>query len=1429
MSDQTTVAPQEKRSPVFRGSLVRTVVLTFISIALIPAAIIGFASYFRYQTSLTDSLTSQMSSYAVEYARQMDQLSSSDRAFINKISNAADITSSIKSTEYGLFTPEDDITRNQIREYLVEQVDANQSSGITEITIASARNGQVLVSSNADREGTLLSSDQYLQSLYGTTDSILTFNPGGLFPNKLMLVSTVTMQRNTELDPITVFVFSSPPALTTMLSNPVETYNAAHVFFVTTDNQVVSISPVSGKPVSVTVADEEKTKLDSYAVNSGTGAEYTYRSFTGVRVFSYVKPLSGVKSYYYIEIPQLFVNNPLLTFRNFVLILLAGTLIVSGILAFFVARAIAVPLVDLTGKARLFAGGDFSQKAEIKRRDEIGLLALSFNYMVDQLSTLYQSLEAKVAERTKQLQTATEIGQEAIASTRSSEIMQKVVKAVVERFEVLYAAIYNVDDRKKTITLAEDHSSLDEGLPPRGLQIPMDESSFIGWVAVNDQARISQDLSAEKFKLSEGLHLPSSLSEIAIPIKIADRLIGILNIQSDRLSGFDIESVPTYAALANQIANGLRNIELLETTQTNLQETAVLYQTSREISRSKNDDEVLSQLGSVFANSTYVSFALDLVGENAVIRSITDAEATPSDKSLSGVLIPFADAINLLSAEGTQVITNFQLLNEFSQLAPYFGRRGCSSMAVIPIFESNRLLHALAIGTRDESPITLEQMGPYESFAESLGVTLERIHLANELGKRENEFSMIDSVSTSSLEDLSIFEFCEKLHEMIRNSYGENLGFSLAVNDELHGQINIPYFKDSELVTIENYDYTSDLLSKLVQQKEKQNIPDALALGQYAVDSPAFQRPARSWLGYPMLIGGSSVGAVAFFDPDNAGVFSEEFEKVSALIATQITLAISDRLLQARLQDTISLYEKEQFLLDSLLQNTPDRIFVKNTNNEFVKVSKSMADFLGNPNSQDLIGKEDDFHFIQEDEELNANIDSEVITTQIPVSKKAETWTNRFGTSETMITDKIPLRKKNGEVLGLLNISKNITEQIKIEQLAKHRADQLQTASEIAKESTAGSLDIQVTLAKLVELIRSRFGFYHASIFLIDPLGKDAILRESTGEAGAQMKNAGHKLSVGSTSIVGQATGKGAPVVIGDVTREENYFANPLLPDTRSELAIPLKIGDRVLGALDVQSTTLDAFSQEDINILQVLADQIAVAIQNADLYTHTNQNLSRYRLLHQITAANVQSISVDDAIHNAVDTLHQALPDAKITYFTIDEKNQLLVRASSGYTIPEQANRRIMLGQGVVGQVARDRKPMRVDDSQADNSYRPLAVDTNSILAVPVVFADQLMGVLNIESTTLALFDESDQEFVTTVSDNMASIISNIRLLDQVREQVDRQQKLFEISNKIRRSVDIETIMQTSVTEICAAMNIPKATIRITPVTIEEGTKEEG
>jgi GAF domain-containing protein/HAMP domain-containing protein len=1427
MSEQTTVSVPQERAPVFRGSLVRTVVLLLMFIAVIPAAIIGGASYIRYRASLVTSLDSQLSSFGTNYALQIDQIAASNQTFISSIASSEILSENLTPLTNGFLDPDYDNARITIDAYLANQVRNASSSGLLEVNLVGA-NGYVLTSSNGQRIGVLYSKDDFVKSLYNTQKTVLSFNPGGMFPNKLVTVTTSILVPGNDIKPITIIAISNSPTLSAILQNPVSIYNAAHVFYVTSDHAVVSLSPVMGTAVSVKVSEAELTKLNGYISQSGYGKNFTYKSFTGVDVYSYIKPLNSIDSYYVIEVPQLLILNQLGTFQNFILLLIGATLLLSGLIAFIGARQVATPLVQLSGQARLFAGGDFSQKAKITRRDEIGLLAYSFNYMVEQLSTLYQNLESKVADRTKQLQIATEIGQDAVAATRTSDILHRVVQAVVEKFEVPYASVYLVDTARKLITLAEDHAKTEVGLPTRGLQLPLDNASLVGWVANNDQARVSQDIGAERPRLSALTHLPTSRSEIAVPIKIADRLIGVLNIQSDSVNGFDFETVPTYSTLANQIATGLRNIELLESTQVSMQESALLYKAGRDISQAHNDDEVKAGVTSLLTQTAYAGILLDIKNNSVVIVNVSDAQSTTSDKSLIGITIPFAEAIERLKVEGTIVINNFQMLSEFSQLTPYFGRRGCSSVALVPIYEGKDLLHLLALGSRDENSLTLPQVQQYSSLAESIGVTLERAHLIEKLDLKEKEFTTFEEITAISLTNANVLDLCTSLHDKLKALYGDEIGLCVALNDENKKQVNLPYFNDQELVTVDPYDYTNDLVSELVQHPEMQHFPDAYAAGRYAVDSPLIQRPVKSWAGYPMTIGGKVIGAIAMFDPNQADIFDDEFKKISSLIASQITLAISDQLVQSELLNTQTKFEREQFMLDSLLENIPDRIFFKGNNNDFLRVSKSLASFLGVTDKKDLVGKVDDYHYVLEDEQSNANVDGEVISTLTPIVDKNETWTNRFGASESLVTNKIPLRTKEGDVLGLLNISRNVTEQLKVEQLAKHRADQLQTASEIAKESTAGSMDVQVTLARLVELIRSRFGFYHASIFLIDPLGKNAILRESTGEAGAQMKSAGHKLAVGSPSIVGQATSKGTPVVIADVTAEDNYFANPLLPDTRSELAIPLKIGERVLGALDVQSRTTDAFSQEDINILQVLADQIAVAIQNADLYTHTSQNLSRYRLLHQITSVNVQTLAVDDSIHNTIEILHQAMPEERVTYFSITENNFLTAQASAGYPTPDLTTRRIQVGQGVIGTVARDRVPARVDDAQLDRSYRPLGYDTNSILAIPVTFANQLLGVINIESTTLAKFDDSDQEFVTTLADNTASIISNIRLIDQVREQVDRQQKLFEITNKIRRSVDIETIMQTSITEICSAMNIPRATIHISAVSTDETNKEK-
>ncbi len=191
----------------------------------------------------------------------------------------------------------------------------------------------------------------------------------------------------------------------------------------------------------------------------------------------------------------------------------------------------------------------------------------------------------------------------------------------------------------------------------------------------------------------------------------------------------------------------------------------------------------------------------------------------------------------------------------------------------------------------------------------------------------------------------------------------------------------------------------------------------------------------------------------------------------------------------------------------------------------------------------------------------------------------------------------------------------------------RRRAEQLQTAAEIARD-TSGTLELDQLLANVVNLVRDRFGFYHSSIFLLDEERKFAVVRESTGKAGEEMKRSGHKLAVGSRSIIGYVTQQGEPLVINDVTQSEIHRLNPLLPATKSELGIPLKIGDMVIGALDVQSTQVNAFSPDDISILQLLADQIAVAINNAQAYEISQQAVEEMRKADQLKSQFLANMS---------------------------------------------------------------------------------------------------------------------------------------------------------------------------------------------------------
>jgi GAF domain-containing protein len=389
-------------------------------------------------------------------------------------------------------------------------------------------------------------------------------------------------------------------------------------------------------------------------------------------------------------------------------------------------------------------------------------------------------------------------------------------------------------------------------------------------------------------------------------------------------------------------------------------------------------------------------------------------------------------------------------------------------------------------------------------------------------------------------------------------------------------------------------------------------------------------------------------------------------------------------------------------------------------------------------------------------------------------------------------------------------------------QETRKRTVQLQTASEIARD-ISGSLDVGELLAKAVSLIRERFHYYHAGVFLLDANGEYAVIREATGDAGLQMKVGGHKLKVGSNSIVGYVTSRGEPLVVNDTNHEATYYANPLLPDTRSEVAIPLKVGERILGALDVQSNEPFSFAEEDITVLRILADQMAIAVITSELFAETQEHLSQHRLLHHVTTAAASGTTLEEALHGAAQGLQVTLGGDRVAILLANrEKEVLEVKAVAGYS-EEVKQIRIKYGEGITGWVATHQRPLRVDDVTKDSRYVQVGGNVRSELAIPMVYRGELLGVLNVESDQVGAHSENDEELLGTLGGSLAAIIANARLLEQIRQQVDRERLVYEVTSKIRRSTDMQTIMATTASELSKALGARRVKIKLSPASDQD------
>jgi GAF domain-containing protein len=339
------------------------------------------------------------------------------------------------------------------------------------------------------------------------------------------------------------------------------------------------------------------------------------------------------------------------------------------------------------------------------------------------------------------------------------------------------------------------------------------------------------------------------------------------------------------------------------------------------------------------------------------------------------------------------------------------------------------------------------------------------------------------------------------------------------------------------------------------------------------------------------------------------------------------------------------------------------------------------------------------------------------------------------------------LETSNRELLvsqGMLE--RNQRDLLTANQQLVYRNERINAVAEISNTITAIN-NMDALLASIVQTINKRFGYYHIGVFLLDDVKQFAVLRASNSEGGKNMLARGHRLRVSEQGIVGYATYSGIPRIALNTDADAVFFNNADLPETHSEVALPLKFGNETVGALDIQSTKINAFTKEDVEVLSILANQVSVAIQNA--------------------------LSLEQA--------RRALQEAEIA------TSQLTGIAWKGYA----------------GKVRT--RGYRYDGLRPEplkGSAKPAS--ENNSMTIPVQLRGHIIGRLKLKTSDSShKLTEDELAIVESTASRVALAFESARLLDEAQKRATRESFLAEVGSKLSTSSQLDTILRDTVEEL--------------------------
>ena len=1002
-------------------------------------------------------------------------------------------------------------------------------------------------------------------------------------------------------------------------------------------------------------------------------------------------------------------------------------------------------------------------------------------------------------------------------------ILHDSLDNVIELFQAQGGTLYLVDEAGENLVLSASRNAPDwyltmAGTLPFGTGLAGKTAKTGGPPRVGNMTDLYQDYPDILSRMEETYGKGPGGREtlyVAVPLLSRDRVLGVMHLVFPGPREFRPEELLLLGSIGNQIGPAIENARLYESEHRRRAQLAGLSEIVRALSAEHDLGTLLKMIVTRAAEVMHAQATSLMMWDEEEQYLVIRASQGLAEKYVFSQRIPGARFLNLESLPDGRYAPI--LIPELAE-QPFGDKKlireeGVRSLLSIPLSGARPSRRrgvpsgVLNIYSKDQ----VRQFQPEEIelatiFADQAAVALDNARLLTERKRRIAQLGVLNQISQAISATLRFDQLLDLIYWQVSRVM-DTTNFYIAL---LHPGRNLLTFEYEVENKTRHEPHSRELANGLTEHILHTKKPLLLGRDIAAACRDLGVEPqgqmSESYLGVPMIIGENVVGVLAVQSYAREEAYGMDDQELLATIATQAAIAVEN----ARLYESTSQRMKEIGILYRIAQSLSTSLVLDSLLANFLEVLNQELGYrwtillLVDREKNELFIRACPPDYPQEvQEKVRFKIGAEGISGHValtgePVVLSDVTQDPRYspGLIQARSEIAVPL-KIGGEVIGVLDIEDPAPgafgerdlrllislaaqvaiaiENARLYQATSERAKELAILYDIGRNLTL-NLDLDSLLDQILGAMQESFGYLNCAILLLDREKNELFIKAARGYTEEVIRN--RRIRIGEEGITGWVAARGEPLNVPDVTRNGRYVEGVV--SSRSELAVPLRIGQEVIGVLDVESQEVAAFQAKDLRMLTSFAAQAAIAIENARLYANLEERVKELDLLSLITGRINAGISISETLETVVDEIRKVIPyDTAILYFSDSEGTTLhpqIVRLASAEFPQDYIDRLrtfpVPFGKGLVGWSAQETEPLNCPNVLKDPRRLDLPETPSllSVLTVPFVVEQKTIGALALSQLGERRFASSDLRLLRVLADDCAIAIHKARLFDETQ-----------------------------------------------------------